>query len=73
MWQARVDESGRLILPRELTAQFGITPGIQVVLDADGDVVRMRRPASQLARLYVEVTNRCNLSRRMCAHQSPTG
>jgi MoaA/NifB/PqqE/SkfB family radical SAM enzyme len=55
-----------LILPHELTAQFGIQPGTQVVLDTDGDVLRVHRPASQLARLYVEVTNRCNLSCRMC-------
>ncbi len=41
-----------------------------MALKSDGDTLRLHRPASQLARLYVEVTNRCNLSCRMCVRST---
>ncbi len=65
-WQVEVDEQGRLILPPEVMARYGLQPGVQVHLDGDADGVHLRRPITQLAKLYVEPTNRCNLACRMC-------
>jgi len=65
-WRAQVDEEGRLVLPPEAAARYGLLPGAQVRLDANGDSLRLRRPVTQLAKLYVEPTNRCNLACRTC-------
>jgi len=64
-WYAQVDEEGRLILPPELASHYGIKPGDRVRLD-DANGVHLRRPASQLAKLYIEPTNQCNLDCRTC-------
>ena len=61
-----VDDQGRLIIPQELAAHLGLAPGSSVPATEFRDGLLLGRPASRLARLYIEPTNRCNLSCRTC-------
>ncbi|HLF27299.1 MAG TPA: radical SAM protein [Anaerolineae bacterium] len=63
---ADVDEHGRLVLPPELAAQYGLTPGARVRLDEDTNNVRLHRPVTQLAKVYVEPTDHCNIECLTC-------
>lgn len=38
-----VDERGRILVPKDLRAQFGLEPGCPVIVEADGDGIRLRR------------------------------
>ncbi len=64
--KARVDQDGRIVLPPELSARFGLTPGAEIQIDPAVNNFRVRRPVTKLARLYVEPTNTCNLICRTC-------
>ena len=61
-----VDEQGRLVLPPEVAERFGIRPGTQLLLQEGSKDLNFARPVSQLARVYVEPTSRCNLTCRTC-------
>ena len=63
---AEVGVDGRLILPSEVAEAFGLVPGARVRVDADGGTLRLHRPTTQLSRIYVEPTNRCNLDCVTC-------
>jgi MoaA/NifB/PqqE/SkfB family radical SAM enzyme len=63
----QIDESGRLLLTPELIARYGLQPGTQVCLDELRNGLYIRRPVTQLARVYIEPTSLCNLNCRMCA------
>ncbi len=63
---AEVDENGRLILPPEIAQQYGVVPGSRLRLDAETNSVRLHRPVTQLAKVYLEPTNRCNLDCITC-------
>jgi MoaA/NifB/PqqE/SkfB family radical SAM enzyme len=67
---AQVDESGRLILPAEVTAQYGLNHGAQVRIDRIDNYFRVHRPVTHLAKVYVEPTNKCNLVCSMCMHRT---
>jgi MoaA/NifB/PqqE/SkfB family radical SAM enzyme len=63
---ATVDDAGRLVIPPELAARLGITPGAQVRLDEESYGGLLHRPVTQLAKVYIEPTSRCNLTCRTC-------
>jgi len=65
LW-GEVDDQGRLVLPPEVAEHYGLRPGARVRLEEDGNRVRLHRPATHLAKVYVEPTNRCNLTCRTC-------
>jgi MoaA/NifB/PqqE/SkfB family radical SAM enzyme len=65
LW-AEVDEQGRLVIPLELTARYGLTPGSRVRLESNGNAVRVHRPVTHLTKIYVEVTSLCNIDCRTC-------
>lgn len=67
---AQVDEYGRLVLPPEVSTQYGLNPGAQVRIDQADNYFRIRRPVSHLAKIYVEPTNLCNLECSMCVHRT---
>ena len=67
---AQVDESGRLVLPAEVTRQYGLNQGAQVRIDQADNYIRVHRPVSHLAKVYVEPTNKCNLTCSMCMHRT---
>lgn len=65
-WIARMGAENRLVLPEELVKQFMLTSGQELEIEIrDGSWI-IRRPVSQLARVYVEPTNLCNLDCRTC-------
>jgi MoaA/NifB/PqqE/SkfB family radical SAM enzyme len=63
---AEVDGSGRLILPRKMAGKFGLVPGDKLYIEAGADTLRLHRPVTRPARIYVEVTTRCNMNCAMC-------
>lgn len=63
---AEVDEQGRLVLPPEVVAQFGLRPGTRARIETDAQQLRLHRPTDHLAKVYIEPTNRCNLDCRTC-------
>lgn len=65
LW-AEVDAQGRLILPPETAAHFGLAPGTRARLDVGANDIRLHRPVTHLAKVYLEPTNRCNIACRTC-------
>ncbi len=63
---ACVDEAGRLLLSPDLATRYGIQPGARICVDEDAYGLLLRRPVTQLAKLYIEPTNWCNLACRTC-------
>jgi MoaA/NifB/PqqE/SkfB family radical SAM enzyme len=63
---AEVDEQGRLILPPDVAQQYGLKPGSKVRLDEGHNFVRMHRPVTHLAKVYIEPTVACNLDCITC-------
>jgi len=73
---AEVDENGRLVLPPEVAAQYGLQPGAKVRLDEGHNLFRMHRPVTQLTKVYIEPTVACNLDCITCfrnAWEHPIG
>ncbi len=65
LW-AEVDDEGRLVFPPEVVEQMGLKPGARMRIDRGANALRLHRPVTQLAKIYLEPTNRCNLSCRTC-------
>ncbi len=63
---ARVDEEGRLVLPPGVAARLGLVPGAQVRLEESGQGLRLHRPVTHLAKVYVEPTDACNIECVTC-------
>ena len=61
----QVDKDGRLVLPPELAARYGLAPGCRLPLAEGAAGLRLLRP-SRLSKLYIEPTNQCNLDCRTC-------
>lgn len=64
--KAQVDQDGRLVFPPEIAARFGIKPQIEIYLDEGSNEIRLLRPTTHLAKIYIEPTNLCNLDCRTC-------
>ena len=69
-FEADVDESGRLVLPAALVEKYGLSPGTKIRLEDNANGVHLHRPVTQLARVYIEPTNRCNLDCVTCIRHS---
>ena len=63
---AEVNAQGDLVIPHETAERFGLKPGARVRLEDDTNHVRLHRPVTQLAKVYVEPTIYCNLDCRTC-------
>ena len=63
---AQINEQGHLVLPPEIVQQYGLQPGARLRIDGETNSVRLHRPVTQLAKVYLEPTNRCNLDCRTC-------
>ena len=73
---AEMDEQGRLVLPSNVIASYGLKPGAKVRLDEGGNFLRMHRPITQLTKVYIEPTVACNLDCITCfrnAWEQPIG
>lgn len=65
MW-AEVDEEGRLVLPSELVEHLGLKPGARLRIEQEANSVLLHQPTTHLAKVYIEPTNRCNITCRTC-------
>ena len=54
------------MIPAEIADRFGLKPGAQILLKEDSHEIRILRPVTSLARVYIEPTNTCNLDCRTC-------
>jgi len=64
--EVQVDEEGRLVLPTELIKQYELRHGAKIRIDKSLNGLHLHRPATHLAKVYIEPTNRCNLECRTC-------
>ncbi|MBK8418852.1 AbrB/MazE/SpoVT family DNA-binding domain-containing protein [Candidatus Villigracilis saccharophilus] len=63
---AQVDEHGRIVLPSHLASELGIIPGDEIRVEPNGHGLHIRTSIMSLKRVYVEVTNKCNLNCSTC-------
>lgn len=63
---AVIDEEGKIVLPQQFIVQWGLSPGEHIAVDSDGSGLRLHPPVNSLRRLYVEITNQCNLNCSTC-------
>lgn len=63
---AEVDQQGRLVVPPELVERYGLRPGARLRIDDEANNLRLHRPITQLAKVYIEPTSRCNIVCRTC-------
>jgi MoaA/NifB/PqqE/SkfB family radical SAM enzyme len=66
VWQAKVDEKGRLILSPEFVSHYGLKPGVEVRIEEGVYGLKLNRPVTHLMKVYIEPTNACNLECRTC-------
>lgn len=62
----KVDEHGNIVLPPKLTRDLGISPGDEIRVDPGDYGLRLRPSITALKRVYVEITNKCNLNCSTC-------
>lgn len=62
----RVDPEGRLLGDPGDVRRLGLAPGESFRIETGQPLWVARRPAGDLAKIYVEPTNRCNLKCRTC-------
>src|SRR5512133_3306109 len=63
---ARVNEHGEIVLPASLARDFGIAPGDEIRVEPNGHGLHLKPSIRKLQRVYVEITNRCNLTCSTC-------
>jgi MoaA/NifB/PqqE/SkfB family radical SAM enzyme len=63
---AQIDEHGNIVLPPNLARDLGASPGDEIQVDQNGYGLRLRSPITALKRVYVEITNKCNLNCATC-------
>ncbi len=62
----QIDERGCLVLPSEIAQRLGLIPGAKVTVEENEHSLSITRPITSLKRVYVEVTNQCNLNCATC-------
>ena len=63
---ARINELGEIVLPAHLARDLGISPGDEIRIEPNGHGMYVHPPVHTLKRVYVELTNRCNLNCSTC-------
>ncbi len=61
-----IDKSGYLALPPEAAQHLGLIPGTKVIIEENEHHLTITRPITSLKRVYVEITNLCNLNCSTC-------
>jgi MoaA/NifB/PqqE/SkfB family radical SAM enzyme len=69
-FEIEVDDAGRIIMPPELARKYGLLPGTKTRIEPAGNGLRIRRSVTQLAKVYIEPTNFCNLNCITCIRHS---
>ena len=73
---ATVNENGDLVIPREVAQKFGLQPGAKARMDEGKNLLKLHRPVTHLAKVYIEPTVSCNLDCITCfrnAWDEPNG
>lgn len=71
-----VKADGSITLPPEVARSLGLVPGAHARFDVDDNSLTIRRSPTHLARLYLELTNGCNIDCTTCMRNVwdlPTG
>jgi len=63
---AQVNEHGEIVLPAHLAAKLGLAAGDEIRVEPNGLGLLLHPSINALKRVYVEVTNRCNLNCSTC-------
>jgi MoaA/NifB/PqqE/SkfB family radical SAM enzyme len=63
---AHVNERGELVLPARIAGELGLTPGAEIRVEPNGHGVYLHPSVHALKRVYVEATNKCNLTCSTC-------
>lgn len=67
IWQSiTVDSKGHLILPAEISLDYGLETDGELCLRVTPDGILLRPPLSQLRKVYIELTRRYDLACRTC-------
>jgi MoaA/NifB/PqqE/SkfB family radical SAM enzyme len=69
-FDAFFDSEGRLVLPKELTGEYGFVPGSEIRVKPSTNRLQLRPPVTRLAKVYIEPTNHCNLECCTCMRHS---
>jgi MoaA/NifB/PqqE/SkfB family radical SAM enzyme len=65
-FETDIDESGRIVLPPAVANQYGLKPGAKIRIGANSNGLYLRHPVTHLSKVYIEPTNRCNLTCVTC-------
>lgn len=63
---ARINEQGEVVLPPQVAKDLGIAPGDELRIESNGRGAHLHPSIHRLKRVYVEVTNQCNLTCSTC-------
>ena len=63
---ARVNDHNEILLPLHLARELGIIPGDEIRIEPNGHGLYLHPSIHALKRVYVEVTNTCNLNCSTC-------
>lgn len=63
---AKVNEHNEVVLPARVAEELGIVPGDELRIEPNGHGIHIYPPVNALKRVYVEVTNQCNLNCSTC-------
>ena len=65
-FKVRLDETGRVLLPPDVSAQLGLVPGSEVRMEMTARGLTIQPSVHRLAKVYIEPTNACNLDCATC-------
>lgn len=61
-----LDENGHLVIPSDIVTEYRLTDGAVVRVQYFEGGFKLTRSTDSLARVYIEITNRCNLNCSTC-------
>ena len=65
-YYARVNEHNEILLPPNVAKELGLVPGDEIRVEPNGNGLHLHPSIHTLKRVYVELTNRCNLTCSTC-------
>src|SRR5512141_1896742 len=63
---AHINENNEVVLPPHFVKELGIASGDEIRIEKNGHGLYLRPSINTLKRVYVEVTNKCNLNCSTC-------
>lgn len=63
---ARVNQNGEVILPSQTARELGFSPGDEIRIEPNENGIHLHPSIHTLKRVYVEATNKCNLTCSTC-------